>query len=81
MILKPMKPKIEYKEFGDKIWCITSYKEKLKYAAAMLANGTDILSSTTSVIGRDSTAVATKETNATFCTVSIQSKLKYPRYV
>lgn len=57
----------------------TSYKEKLKYAAAMLANGTDMLSSNTSVIGRDSTSVATKATNATFSAVWIQFSSKYPK--
>ena len=47
-------------------------------AAAMVAIGTEMLSSITSEIGRDSTIVATKETKATFCTVCPQSNCIYP---
>lgn len=58
---------------------MTSQKPKLKNAITMLAKGTDMLSSTTFVVGRDSTTVATKEINATFSIVQIQSNWKYPR--
>lgn len=41
------------------------YELKLKYAVSIVAKGTDKLSSTLSVIGRDSTIVATNATTAT----------------
>lgn len=48
-------------------------------ATAMLTRGTDMLSSTNPVVGSDSTAVATKEINATLFIVKTQSNWKYPR--
>lgn len=51
----------------------------MKNATAMVASGTEILSSTTLVMGRDSTNVATKETRATLGTVLAQSTCTCPR--
>lgn len=48
-------------------------------ATNMVDNGTDILSSTTSLMGSDSTRVATKETKATIATAFPQSKLIHPK--
>lgn len=56
-----------------------SQKPKLKDAITMHAKGTDMLSSTVIVVGRDSITVATKEINATFSVVWVQSNCKYPR--
>lgn len=45
----------------------------------MPVKGTDTLSSTTFVIGSDSTSVAAKEIKATFATTKFQSSCRYPR--
>lgn len=51
----------------------------MKKATAMVASGTEMLSSTTSVIGSDSTTVATIETKATLGTMFHQSNCTCPR--
>lgn len=56
-----------------------SQRWKVKDATAMVASGTDMLSSTTLVMGRDSTTVATKETKAILGTVLTQSNCISPR--
>jgi hypothetical protein len=50
---------------GKKKEC-NELETKTQNAAAMLAKGTDMLSSTAFVIGRDSTTVAARDTTATF---------------
>lgn len=53
--------------------------EKSENATAIVTSGTEMLSSTISVMGRDSTTVATKEIKATLGTVLAQSNCTCPK--